>query len=178
MRLSAARLFIIIVSVLIPLLVALLYLLPPPENIPENLRNTLNHLPLFNACINGITALILIVAVWAIKNKKRALHKGLMSTALTFSALFLLSYVAFHLTTPSTQFGGSGMIKTIYFIVLLSHILLSAIVVPLVLITYHRGLSEKFDKHRKIARVTFPIWLYVAITGVVVYLMISPYYGF
>ncbi|MGK0280287.1 MAG: putative membrane protein [Litorivivens sp.] len=112
------------------------------------------------------------------KNKRVGLHKALMTAALVFSALFLLSYVAFHLTTPSTKFGGEGTIKIIYLTILLTHIVLSIVVVPLVLISYVRGLSQKFDKHRKIARITLPIWLYVTLTGVLVYLMISPYYSF
>ncbi len=174
----SSKIFIIVASIAIPLLVSLLYLLPEPSNVSPELRNTLNNLPRFNAIINGSTFFILIAALLAIKNKKVGLHKALMTTALILSALFLLSYVAFHLTTPSTKFGGEGAIKTVYLVILLSHILLSAIVVPLVLISYVRGLSQKYDKHRKIARITLPIWLYVALTGVLVYLMISPYYPF
>ena len=174
----ASKTFIIGASIAIPLLVSLLYLLPEPSNVDPELRKMLNNLPLFNALINGTTFFILIGALLAIKNKKIGLHKALMTMALIFSALFLLSYVAFHLTTPSTKFGGEGTIKIIYLVILLTHIVLSAVVVPLVLISYVRGLSQKFDKHRKIARITLPIWLYVALTGVLVYLMISPYYSF
>lgn len=101
-----------------------------------------------------------------------------MSSAILVSVLFLLSYVAYHLTTSSTPYGGEGWDRKIYFFILITHIVLSAAIVPMVLITYVRALSEKFDKHKKIARITLPIWLYVTITGVVVYLMISPYYPF
>ncbi|MBA2745904.1 MAG: DUF420 domain-containing protein, partial [Flavisolibacter sp.] len=86
-------------------------------------------------------------------------------------------YIAYHLTAESTKFGGEGPIKYVYYFILLTHILLSVVIIPLVLITYVRALSQSFDRHRKIARITFPLWLYVAITGVVVYLMISPYYA-
>jgi putative membrane protein len=99
-----------------------------------------------------------------------------MKAAIGCSIAFLILYVVYHMTTDSTSFGGSGIVKYIYFFILLSHILLSIIVIPLVLVTYVRALANRFDKHKKIARVTFPIWLYVAVTGVIVYLMISPYY--
>jgi putative membrane protein len=99
-----------------------------------------------------------------------------MTTAITLSVAFLVMYVAYHMTSDSTKFGGEGMIRNVYFFILISHILLSIAVIPLVLITYVRALAERFDRHKKIAKITFPIWLYVAVTGVVVYLMISPYY--
>ena len=99
-----------------------------------------------------------------------------MTTAVALSVVFLVMYVAYHMTTDSTKFGGEGVIKSVYFFILISHILLSIAVIPLVMITYVRALAEKFDRHKKIAKITFPIWLYVAVTGVIVYLMISPYY--
>ena len=111
-----------------------------------------------------------------IKNGKRKLHERLMTTAIALSVAFLVMYVAYHMTTDSTKFGGEGSIKMVYFFILISHIILSIAVIPLVLITYVRALAERFDRHKKIAKITFPIWLYVAVTGVVVYLMISPYY--
>ncbi len=167
---------IILLSVIVPLLVGMLYVLPKPENVTPEWRNFLNYLPRFNAIINGSTFVILLLALRAIKNKNTALHKKLMTTALVFSIFFLVSYVTYHITTASTHYGGEGTLKYIYFFVLLTHILLSAIIVPLVLITFIRALSEKLDKHRKIARITLPIWLYVTFTGVVVYWMISGYY--
>ena len=104
------------------------------------------------------------------------LHKLLMTTAIVLSVVFLVSYILFHAATEPTKFGGEGAIRGFYYFVLISHIVLSAAVVPLVLISYVRALSEHFDKHRKLARITLPIWLYVAFTGVLVYLMIAPYY--
>lgn len=166
------------VSIVLPLAVALLYFLPQAEHISPELRSFLNHLPLFNASINGATTLILIAGFIAIKNRKTELHRKLMSAAILLSIVFLLSYVAYHLTTESTKFGGEGTAKSLYFFILISHILLSAAIVPMVLITYVRALAQRFDRHRKLARITLPIWLYVTITGVVVYLMISPYYPF
>lgn len=161
---------IIFLSLVIPIAVAVLYIIPKTET------TIFSFLPLLNACLNGTTFLVLIAAFLAIKNKNIVLHKFLMWTALSLSTFFLLSYVLYHATTPSTSFGGEGIIKNIYFFILLTHILLSAVVVPLVLITFSRALAEKFDKHRKIAKITLPIWLYVTLTGVLVYMMISPYY--
>ncbi|WKZ75659.1 MAG: DUF420 domain-containing protein [Vicingaceae bacterium] len=164
--------FIITVSILIPLLVVVLFFLPK-----INSSNSFLHfLPLLNASINGITSLFLVLAVRAVKKGKKILHKKLMITALVLSVCFLLSYVLYHSTHESTKFGGEGVIKYIYYFILLTHILLSAVIIPLVLITFSRALAEKFDKHKKIARITFPLWLYVTISGVLVYLLISPYY--
>ena len=100
----------------------------------------------------------------------------MMTTAIALSLGFLVMYVAYHMTTDSTKFGGEGVIKYVYYFILISHILLSIAVIPLVLISYVRALSEKFDSHKRIAKITFPIWLYVAVTGVIVYVMIAPYY--
>ncbi len=133
-------------------------------------------LPPIYATINGITAIILIMAVVAIKNNKRLLHERLMKGCIGLSTLFLILYIAYHVTSESTSFGGEGNIKYVYFFILITHIVLSIAVIPLVLFTFVRALSEQFDKHKKLAKITFPIWLYVAITGVIVYLMISPYY--
>jgi putative membrane protein len=166
--------FIIVVSILIPVVVAVLFSVKL-KDFGYNVE-PLSFLPRIYATINGITAVVLIAGVLAIKNGKRKLHEQLMTTAITLSVVFLVMYVAYHMTTDSTKFGGEGMIRNVYFIILISHILLSIAVIPLVMITYVRALAQKFDKHKKIAKITFPIWLYVAITGVVVYLMISPYY--
>ena len=133
-------------------------------------------LPPIYASTNGLTAVLLIIGLWAIKNKKVKLHESLMKVCLGLSALFLVMYILYHMTSDPTPYGGTGALKTIYFFILISHILLSIAVIPLVLFTFVRALAERFDKHKKLARVTFPIWLYVAVTGVVVYLMISPYY--
>jgi putative membrane protein len=166
--------WIITLSVLIPVAVAVLFKIKL-KDLGFNVA-PLPILPPIYATINGVTAVLLISAVLAIKKGKRQLHEKLMKTAIACSLVFLLLYIAYHMTTDSTKFGGEGVLKYVYYFILLSHILLSIAVIPLVLITYVRALAEKFDKHKKIAKITFPIWLYVAVTGVVVYLMISPYY--
>lgn len=169
------RVWIIILSVLIPLIVAALF--------SVNLRDMgynvepLTFLPPIYATINGFTALLLIWGVMAIKNGNRRLHERLMKVCIGCSVAFLGMYLAYHMTSDSTPYGGEGPIRYVYFFILLTHILLSIVIIPLVLITYVRALAERFDRHRKIAKITFPIWLYVAVSGVIVYLMISPYYG-
>jgi putative membrane protein len=166
--------WIVAVSVVIPLVVALLFMVKLKDfgiNVTP-----LTFLPPIYSTINGITAVLLVAAIIAIKNGNRKLHENLMKTAIACSVAFLGMYVAYHMTAERTEFGGEGIIKTVYRFILLTHIVLSIVIIPLVLITYVRALAEKFDKHKKIAKITFPIWLYVAITGVVVYIMISPYY--
>lgn len=165
---------IIAVSIIIPLIVALLFSVKLKDFGFQ--VEPLSFLPPIYATINGFTAIILVAAVIAIKNGNRILHQRLMTTAISLSILFLMMYLAYHMTADSTKFGGEGAVKYIYFFILITHILLSIVIIPMVLITYVRALSQRFDQHKKIARITFPIWLYVAVTGVVVYLMISPYY--
>ncbi|HKJ06145.1 MAG TPA: DUF420 domain-containing protein [Flavobacteriaceae bacterium] len=161
--------WIIVVSILIPLVVAALFGIRLDFDLPI-------FLPPIYATINAFTALLLIAAVWAVKNQKISLHKKLMTTALGFSALFLVLYVLHHMTSDSTKFGGTGAIKAVYFFILISHILLSIVVIPFVLVTFVRGITNNIEKHKKIARITFPLWLYVAVSGVLVYVLISPYY--
>ena len=161
---------VIILSIAIPIVVAVLFGVKIPNVEP------LSFLPPIYATINGLTAIILIMAFFAIKNKNLVLHENLMTTAIWCSVVFLLMYVVYHMTSDSTKFGGEGAIKYVYYFILISHILLSIIVIPFVLITYVRAITNNIEKHKKIAKITFPLWLYVAITGVVVYIMISPYY--
>ena len=168
--------WIILLSIVIPVAVAVLFMVKL-KDLGFNV-SPLPFLPPIYATINGITAILLIIAVWAIKNGKVQLHQNLMKCAIGCSLLFLVMYIAYHMTTPSTKFGGEGAIKYVYYFILITHILLSIATIPFVLVTYVRALAERFDKHRKIARITFPLWLYVAVTGVIVYLMISPYYNF
>jgi len=168
-------LWIIFVSILIPVVVAILFSVKL-KDFGYNVE-PLSFLPPIYATINGITAIVLIAGVLAIKKGNRLLHQRLMTMAIALSVAFLVMYVAYHMTSDSTKFGGEGIIRPIYFFILTSHIALSIAVIPLVLITYVRALAERFDKHKKIAKITFPIWLYVAVTGVIVYLMISPYYA-
>lgn len=161
---------ITIVSIIVPLVVALLF----GVKIPDVER--LGFLPPIYATINGITAILLIFAVIAIKNGKKELHEKIMSTCIGLSLVFLVLYIGYHMTSESTAFVGEGAIKYVYYFVLISHIILSIAIIPLVLKTYARAYLGKFESHRKLAKITFPIWFYVAITGVVVYFMISPYY--
>lgn len=166
--------FIVVVSILIPVVVAILFNVKLKDLGVD--VEPLSFLPPIYATTNGITAIVLIAAVIAIKKGNRKLHERLMTTAIALSVAFLVMYVAYHMTSDSTKFGGEGAIRTVYFLILITHIFLSIVIIPLVLITYVRALANKFDKHKKIAKITFPIWLYVAVTGVIVYLMISPYY--
>jgi putative membrane protein len=133
-------------------------------------------LPPIYAGINALTSLLLIGAFWAVKNKKIDLHETLVKSCIALSALFLVLYVLYHMTSDSTSYGGQGTMRWVYFFVLISHILLSIVVIPFVLVTFVRGLTRDVERHKKIARITFPIWLYVTISGVLVYAMISPYY--
>ena len=144
------------------------------ENLP--IAKPLTFLPPIYATINGLTALILVVAVYYIKKGKRKIHENLIKVCIALSLSFLVMYIAYHLTSDPTSFGGSGVIAYLYFFILITHILLSIVVIPLVLISYLKASQSDFAAHRKIAKITFPIWLYVAVTGVIVYLMISPYY--
>lgn len=160
---------IIVLSVVLPLAVAILFKVKIPGY-------DLSFLPPIYASINGLTAILLVIAVVAIKNKKRKLHENLMKTCIGLSAAFLVMYVLYHMTSDSTPYGGAGPVRIVYYVILISHILLSVAVVPIVLFTFSRALSGNFERHKALAKFTFPIWLYVAITGVIVYLMISPYY--
>ena len=144
------------------------------ENLP--IAKPLTFLPPIYATINGLTALILVIAVYYIKKGKRKIHENLIKVCIALSLSFLVMYIAYHLTSDPTSFGGSGVIAYLYFFILITHILLSIVVIPLVLISYLKASQSDFVAHRKIAKITFPIWLYVAVTGVIVYLMISPYY--
>ena len=144
------------------------------ENLP--IAKPLTFLPPIYATINGLTALTLVIAVYYIKRGKRKIHENLIKVCIALSLSFLVMYIAYHLTSDPTSFGGSGAIAYLYFFILISHILLSIVVIPLVLISYLKASQSDFVSHRKIAKITFPIWLYVAVTGVIVYLMISPYY--
>jgi putative membrane protein len=162
---------ITVLSILIPIVVAVLFKVKIPNAEP------LTFLPPIYATINGITAVLLIFAVVAIKRGNRKLHERLNTVAIICSVLFLVMYVAYHMTSDSTVFGGEGTVKYIYYFILISHILLSIVVIPFVLFTYMRAKLGNFSSHKRIAKITFPLWLYVAITGVVVYIMISPYYA-
>ncbi|WP_299059367.1 DUF420 domain-containing protein [uncultured Polaribacter sp.] len=136
----------------------------------------LTFLPPIYASINALTAIVLVAAVVAIKKGNKKLHEQLTTFAIGCSLAFLLMYIAYHMTSNSTKFGGEGIVKYVYYFILITHIILSIIIIPFVLITFMRAKLGKFPEHKKIAKITFPLWLYVAVTGVVVYLMIAPYY--
>lgn len=133
-------------------------------------------LPQINALVNGLTSVALVVALIAIKNKNLKLHTSMIYTAMALSVVFLVGYIMYHMGSVSTKFGGEGTIKTVYLILLLTHIVLAAVMPFFVLFTFVRGYTGQYAKHRKLAKIAFPIWLYVSVTGVICYLMISPYY--
>ena len=157
------------VSIVIPIAVAILFTVKI-----EGLD--LGFLPPIYASLNALTAIGLIVAIIAIKRKNRKLHQRLIQVCLIFSILFLLLYVLYHMTSDTTPYGGEGILKMIYFFLLISHILLSMVVIPIVLFAYLFAWQGDFVRHKKWTKFAFPLWLYVAVTGVLVYVMISPYY--
>lgn len=179
---------IVAVSIIIPVAVAILFGVKLKDFGYD--VEPLSFLPPIYATTNGITAFLLVAAVIAIKNSKRRVHQILMTSAIALSVAFLVMYVAYHMTADSAVFGdvnhngileesekdSIGSLRIVYLLILVTHIILSIAIIPMVLITYVRAIAQKFDKHKKISRITFPIWLYVAVTGVVVFLMISPYY--
>ncbi|MCX7636504.1 MAG: DUF420 domain-containing protein [Cyclobacteriaceae bacterium] len=163
------RRLVVIVSVAIPIVVALLFRVKIEGY-------DFSFLPGIYATINGITAVLLLAALWFIKQGNRVVHERLMKLCMVLSAAFLVMYVLYHMTSDSTPYGGDGLIRYIYYFILVSHILLSLVVVPLVLFSFLYAITGQFTRHKKIVRFAYPVWLYVAVTGVVVYLMISPYY--
>lgn len=182
------KIIIWIISVIVPLLVAVLIFFPAKEAASD--ESWTSFLPHLNGVINSATSLILIAGLYFIKNGNKEMHKTAMVSAFTLGCIFLVSYIVYHATAGSTIFGdidhdgtlseleaeSIGASRTVYLILLLSHIVLAAIVVPFVLFAFYYALTGKFQQHRKIVKFTFPIWLFVSITGVIVYLMISPYY--
>ena len=163
------KLWVNIISIAIPVVVALLFGIKLPNIEP------LTFLPPIYASINAITSILLISALIAIKNKKMKLHRSLMQTAIFCSVIFLLMYVAYHITSVPTKYEGEMIIT--YRVILISHIILSIVVLPLVLHSYLRAYLGDYQAHKKIVRYAYPVWLYVAVTGVIVYIMISPYYS-
>ena len=161
------RKIVIALSIIIPIAVAALFAIKIPGI-------DLTFLPAFYATINGLTAILLILALVFIKNGKRRSHEITIKVCMALSVLFLLSYIAYHMTSDSTAY--EGKYKLIYYFILISHILLSVAVIPIVLFAYLFAWEGDFIKHKRWTRFAFPIWLYVAVTGVIVYLMISPYY--
>lgn len=167
------KIVLAILAAVVPLLVAILYYFPEALRIPGL---EVKFLPSLNAVLNSLTAVCLLLGYYFVRQKQIVRHRAMMVTAFTLGGIFLLSYVTYHSQEASTPFGGIGTIRYIYFFLLLSHIALAVVTVGLVLFTLYFALTEQFTKHRKIARWTFPVWLYVSVTGVIVYFMISPYY--
>lgn len=166
---------IITLSIIIPIAVALLMLLPDVLYIKSETID-FSGLPFFHAVLNGSTTILLYTGYILIKRKHTNLHKISMLTAFCFSSIFLVSYVISKLTNLPVPFGGEGFIRVIYFFILISHIILSVAVLPLALFSIYRGLTGEINKHKKIVKWTFPIWIYVTITGVLVYIFMIPYY--
>ena len=165
------KIWVWVLSISIPIVVAILFLIRIPN------VDSLTFLPPIYAAINATTSIILTLAYLAIKRKKIILHERLMKIAIGLSVVFLVMYVAYHMTSDPTPYGGTGILRPTYYFILISHILLSIGIIPLVLLTYVKAISKLFEEHKKIARYTFPIWMYIAVTGVIIYLMISPYYA-
>lgn len=167
------RSLIIVLSVAIPVVVALLIFFPQSGKLGDF---DVSFLPHLNGLLNTATSLCLIAGYYFIRQKNEGMHRTMMMSAVAISTLFLVSYVVYHYQAEPTRFGGEGIIKGIYYFILLTHIVLAAVVVPFVLFSVYFALTEQRKKHKKLVKWTFPIWTYVAVTGVVVYLMISPYY--
>lgn len=164
---------IIALSVIVPVLVLILMNLPQRYNL---LGTQSGSLPFFHAALNACTALLLIMGYFFQSIKEYKWHRNFMISAFMISTIFLVSYVISKMSNDPVPFGGEGAIKYLYFFILITHIVLAAIIVPLVLFTIYFGITGKYDKHRKIARWTFPIWLYISITGVLIFIFMWPYY--
>ncbi len=166
---------ITILSILVPVAVALLMLYPEFFSLKSTFPQA-KKLPAFHAILNGTTALLLILGGFFIYRKKIQLHRAVMMGAFGLSALFLVSYVISKLSNPPIPFGGEGPIRTLYFFILISHIVLSVPILPLAMMSIYRGATMEISKHKALVKYTYPIWLYVAVTGVLVYVLMSPYY--
>ena len=160
---------IILLSIAIPVIVAILFRV-------DIKGYDFSFLPPIYATINGMTAVLLMTSYIAIKMKRRFIHETINRFCILLSAAFLIMYALYHMTSEPTSYGGQGAMRTVYFVILVTHIVLSVAVVPLILFTFSRALAGNFERHRRLARFTFPVWLYVAISGVLVYVLISPYY--
>ncbi len=164
---------IIGLSIVVPIVVVILMNLPTRYDL---LGLEVGSFPFFHALINAMTAILLFLGYRFIKQNKKIAHRNVMITAFGLSALFLVSYVISKISNEPVPYGGDGLLRITYFFILITHIALSGIIIPLVLFTMYRGLTGEYEKHKKIARWTFPIWMYVAVTGVLVYLFMLPYY--
>ncbi len=173
---KSLSLIIYALSLVICLAVAFLIYFPQALSVGGGLD--VSYLPRFHAFLNGSCTLLLIAGYFAVRQKQYNLHRTLMVACFLLSSIFLVSYVVYHSQAPATKFGGEGFIRPIYFTILITHIVLAAAILPLALFTISRSWRGEFAKHKKIARITLPIWIYVTATGVIVYFMIAPYYKF
>jgi putative membrane protein len=167
--------WISIIAVIVPVLVAILLFMPTKIDVASDWVYFLPHL---NAVINSAATLALIAGVMFIKKGNIEYHRAAMTAAFGLGAIFLISYVVYHATAESTTFGGEGWIRPVYYFILITHIVLAAVALFPILLAYYYGHTDQRVKHRKVVKFAFPIWLYVTVTGVIVYLMISPYYNF
>lgn len=156
---------------------AVLFLVALMRQVKINLGVDFSFLPPFHATLNALTAVVLVAAYIQIRRGKVENHRRLIYTAIGMSALFLLSYVLYHFTTEETKFGGQGLIRYVYFFILITHVTLAAAIFPFILLTFNRAYTAQYTRHKRMARWVFPIWLYVAITGPICYLMLLPYYS-
>lgn len=166
---------IIVLSVIVPLAVGAMFFMPDDMKLTIGSFNT-RSLPFFHAILNGSTAILLVMGLWFIKQKKIKQHRMVMLIAFGLSVVFLASYVVKHISTPDAKFGGEGAIRSVYYFILFTHIVLSVPVLPLAMFAIYRGWTGDIMKHKKVVRYTFPVWLYVAVTGVLVYIFMAPYY--
>jgi putative membrane protein len=162
-----------VLSVVVPLLVAFLIFMPQTGKLGDL---EVSFLPKLHAVLNSLTAIALVSGYYFVKNKHVRYHRYAMVTAFLLSSFFLISYVIYHYQAAPTTYGGEGVLRSFYYFILLTHIVLAVVIVPLVLLSIYFGWSNQVQRHRQISRWTFPLWLYVAITGVLVYVLISPYY--
>ena len=167
--------WVTVVAVAVPIVVAILLFMPSKIDFASD---WVYFLPHFNAIINSAASVALIFGLIFIKNKNITLHRASMTTAFVLGAIFLVSYVIYHAAAESTTFGGQGLIKSVYYFILITHILLAAVALFPILLAYYYGHTDQRAKHKKVVKFAYPIWLYVTISGVIVYLMISPYYNF
>lgn len=165
---------IVVLIVVVILQSKILNVFPDKDSIPSWVFS----LPKLNAILNGTCSVLLLLSLYFIKKKNIQAHKKVNILTFILSSLFLVSYIIFHATGIKTTYGGEGGIRTVYYFILITHIILAAVVLPLVLLSFQKGIQMQVESHKKLVRWTYPIWLYVTITGVIVYVMISPYYSF
>ncbi len=177
-RVNEKSLAVLVYAISIVVVSLVAFMLFFPQALAFSTGINVSALPAFHAFLNGATAALLVIGFWLIKQRKFQAHKTVMVSAFILSSIFLVSYVIYHSQAPASKFGGEGAVRYVYFFVLITHIVLAAMILPLALFTIMRSWRGEFEKHKKVARWTLPLWLYVALTGVLVYVMMKPYYTF